>query len=222
MVGRFVYDDDYIEIYGAKMDEMFGYGWTAHVEELFSEGEPSCGCGLTGTNPHTFWLFTIDYSDGSDNPHAFRFNNRRDFSVQVEEHIRRITAEYYQENFMDVYLYDVPLARTTRVRAETENPTPEGAIRLSEMTPASVFDMFPVRLIIDITLNGETAHPPEVERAIIAQVEYMLASMYNFTNGSLIANVTLRYSNFIDMYYYPDTYNGVSRITWNFPSPKSN
>ncbi|MCL1878261.1 MAG: hypothetical protein FWF80_05340 [Defluviitaleaceae bacterium] len=223
------FDEDYTVTYADVLGMMFGDDWTVvSVESRFDEGEHPCGCGFSGEASHTFYVWTIEYRDGNGDVRTFALNNRAQFSGQIAHHITSTIADYYRENFLDVYLYDAPFARTTRVTGfrvrsnvhasehsdwgeiaeeyRLRLSTPDGTVRLSEMTPANVFNMFPMYLTVNIALSGDTAHEQEAE--FIAQAERMMESMNQFTNDSLNARFTFRYSQNIDLY------DGTRGRTW--------
>jgi len=225
-VGEFVYDEDFTVTYESTLNAMFGDTWTViSVEERFNKGEEPRGSSIPGINPHTYLLTTIEFLDGNGDVRTFQFNNRGSFARRIEHYITSTwIVDYYWDNFIDVYFQDIPLGIGTYVfaflaRATTnlhllENhefnratreyrqllSTPEGAPRLNEMTPANVFEMFPMYLSVSIRLDGETAHPPEVEESIFNQVDNMIDSMIAYTNNTLNAIFFISYQQHIDFY----------------------
>lgn len=224
--GQYVYDEDFTIRYEATLNAMFGETWTVvNVEERYDEGWDPCGCGFHGRNPHTYILTTVEFLDGNGNATAFPIDNRGGFARQIERFIASTwIAEYYRKNFIDVYFQDIPLGEgtyvfgfLTRSNRDSQLPenrefdritrefrqqlsTPEGAIPLYKMTPANVFETFPMYLAISIRLDGTTAHSQEVEESIFRQVDTMLDSMIAYTNNSLNADIIISYQNVISFH----------------------
>jgi hypothetical protein len=225
-VGEFVYDEDFTVTYESTLNAMFGDAWTViSVEEQFDEGEEPCGCGIAGINPHTYLLTSIEFLNGNGDVQTFQIDNRGDLSRQIERYITSTwIASYYRENFIDVYFQDVPLGNGTYVfgfldrtiisphlteshelynaaqEYSKQLSTPEGAPRLFEMTPANVFEKFPMYLAVSIRLDGETAHSPEVEEDIFSQVDNMIDGMIAYTNNSLNANFIISYQDHVSFH----------------------
>ena len=107
----------------------------------------------------------------------FTFDKRTALSEQIQEYIRNYITGYYKENYYDVNMQDVFLEpssyvfafftrmtinkddRDNRERTKKSDKylqkldTPEGAICLSKLTPANVFEMCPIYLSIRISLS---------------------------------------------------------------------
>ena len=217
-----VYETDYTVEYKATLNAMFDNKWTvASVEDRFEENDGYvCGCGFDGRSQQ-FIEWTIEYKDGNGDAREFVMSNRTGLAWQIEGHIENYIAEYYKENFYNVYLKDVPLAESSYVFCflvsytdyqnldkmdETdiyrENlETPEGTICLSKLTPANAFRMFPIYLSIGVTLDGVAAsHKQELEESMMAKIEEMIKAMNEFTDGSLNARVIMGYHHLEDLH----------------------
>jgi hypothetical protein len=224
-IGPHVYDTDYTIKYENILNIMFDNEWVVlSVEDKFDAGEEPCGCGRPGINPHTFLEWTIEYRDGNGSIRHFVFNNRSGLSSQAQEHVTHYIADYYKENFLNVYLEDVPLAPSTnlfvsRIRTgvdrnleenrewvrETDNyvyrlSTPEGTIRLAELTPANVFEMRPTYFSIRISFSGSSSLGQSNEENVISQIEKMIASLITYTDNRLNVIISLGYSQIITLY----------------------
>jgi len=55
-------------------------------------------------------------------------------------------------------------------------------------------------LAVSIRLDGETAHPPEVEESIFNQVDNMIDGMIAYTNNSLNANFGISYQQSVNFH----------------------
>jgi hypothetical protein len=225
-VGPRSYDADYIVKYENILNIMFDNEWTVKsVEVKFDEGEEACGCGIPGINPHTFIEWTVEYRDGNGDIRHFVFDNRSGLSSQAQDHVTRYIADYYKERFFNVYLEDVPLAPSTnlfvrgtsRVGTNThleENrewvsktddyvyrlSTPEGTMRLAELTPANVFEIRPTYFSIHISFSGSSGLGQNYEENVISQVEAMIASMIAYTDNRFNASISLGYHEIVTLY----------------------
>ena len=168
--------------------------------------------------PKQYLVWTIEYRDGNGDVRQFVFNNRLNFIEQIIRHVRDFIAEYYKERFFDVYMKDLPLAyfffvfilRGYLPITSTENRylvcameesieeyirligTPEGAIRLYQLTPANVFDMVPIRISIHVSLNEHSGNSNQqtFENDVITRIENMIEAMNQYTDNRLTASVS--------------------------------
>lgn len=224
-VGPSAYDTDFTVKYERTLNAMFNNEWIVNsVEEKHDEGEEACGCGIPGINPHTFLKWTIGYRDGNGEFRSFVFNNRSSLSDQIEDHVRRYIAEYYKENFFNVYIRNLPLAPSSNVSGSfvrasvnthlAENrewnkrtieyrrllSTPEGTINLAKLTPANVFEMVPIHLSIRVSFSEYIGEKQAFEKSVMRRIEAMIATMNTFTNYTLNADVSMGYHQVIHLH----------------------
>lgn len=219
-----IFDTDYIEKYERTLNVMFDYEWTViSAEERFME---ACRefCSSDAGRARQFIEWVIEYQDGNGDIRHFRFNNSFELSRQIAFYVERYITEYYSEHFFAVHMSDVPLAPSARVfgfivnasvnRHHEENQelvrvvdgyrnllaTPEGAIRLSRLTPANVFEMVPIRLAIHVSLSGDYNLGQPFEEEVKRKIENMIDDMNRFTNNQLTASVLMGYSQVINLY----------------------
>jgi len=219
--GLSAYEADYAKEYENTLNVMFDNNWTVKsVETKYDEGEEDCTCGYAGINPHTYWVWTIEYHDGNGELKTFVFNNLGSFSAQIEWYVLNYTADYYKENFYDIYTKDWPLASSAGLYAsfaeaplnkdKSEENTrksysdkfdiPEGAICFSKLTPAGAFEMFPIYFTINVDLD-EDFNEAFKENAV-KQIEAMTKNMNEFANNKLTANVCVSNLRDGNNYYY--------------------
>ena len=221
-----VFDADFIERYAHTLNAMFDNEWTLlSVEEAYFEGHGGyiCSCGFDG-RPQQFLEWTIGYRDGNGGIRQFVFDNRSRLATQVERYVEQYIAAYFQENFFAVYLTNLPLAPSANVsvsmiRANTnrhlgENQEwiravdayqnqlgrPEGAIRLSQLTPGGAFAMMPLRLRVNVSFAGEESLGRSFEEAVMGDIERMIASMNRFTDNQLTASVRVGYHQIVNLH----------------------
>jgi len=200
---------DYLEKYEDVLNAMFEYEWT-----LLSAEE---SVQTFKDRPQRLTAWTIEYHDGNGDVRHFVFNNRSDghifgFPYQVVWYLTPTShiSDYYKEHFFAAYMEGIPLGRPgfvyvnmVSVHHVPGSPTqeyrrllgtPEGAVRLSQITPANVFDMAPVFLWFRVSL-GEYDGPDRqgFEEDVKRRVEAMIESMNQYTNNRLTARITLSY-----------------------------
>ena len=221
-----VYNTDYTEKYKHTLNAMFDYEWTIiSVEERFVAAIKENCKGVEGRDEQ-FIEWIIEYQNGNGDARHFRFTNRSPFALQVAIHVERYILEYYREHFFDVHMSDVPLEPSSRVsggivragvnRHLRENQewvraadeyrnlldTPEGTIRLSQLTPANAFEMVPISLSIGVSISRDYNLEQPVEE-VISKVENMIDDMNRFTNNQLTAVVSISHAgNQIYRWYY--------------------
>jgi len=149
------------------------------------------------------------------------------FSSQVENYLRYYIANYYKENFYNVYIADVPLAPSSNVFAfwvynfarstgddldkirDMENnaqnylrslSTPEGAVNLSQLTPANVFETVPMYLSARVSFSGYDSLGQELEEKVMGRIEDMIESMNAYTNNNLNAVFTIGYHQIVNLH----------------------
>ena len=194
------------EAYTDTFDAMFGYEWTLLSVEEIDIWE------------WTYTEWTIEYRDGNEELRQFVLDNRLTVCTTAISYLRRI-AEYYREQFLDVYLdglhvsFAHPAGFTSGsiVRAdekwicdESEEwiratggyrrglSTPEGAIPFSRLTPATVFELVPFYLSVNIVFDESSdLDQGTLEEEVTARIEEMLQGMNQFANHRLNANVRL-------------------------------
>jgi|GEM_PF-724783 len=224
-----VYEADYTKEYEATLNAMFENEWTVvSVDERFAKNDGYlCDCGYDGRSQQ-FIEWTIEYSDGNGDVKTFVMSNRSTLAAQIEYYIESYIAEYYKENFFDVYLKDVPLAQSsfvfcffTRLSSYSNYEevreldkttkaylarleTPEGTICLSKLTSANVFEMCPVYLPISVSLSGGS-YGQSFEEEVMAKIEEMIEAMNEFANNSLNAKISLGYSGLAELHSGPDS-----------------
>jgi len=164
--------------------------------------------------PEQFTEWTIEYRDGNEGVRRFIFDNRSDFSHQIAQYAANYIAEYYREKFFDNYIIGassvhfmgmilssgpVPVFHNhdNYVIEELDYATrehrrrlvtPEGAIRLSSLTPANVFEMLPFYLSISIHFDEHTGlNQQSIEENVLEQLE----NINHFTNHRLNAKVNI-------------------------------
>ena len=221
-----VFDADHLETYADTLNAMFDGAWTLlSVEDSFFEGHGGyiCSCGFDG-RPQEFIEWTVEYRDGNGAVRHFVFDNRMALSVQVERHVTNLISAYYREHFFDVYLQDIPLAPSSSIsgsivraninthreenqewRHATEQyrrllGTPEGAILLSQLTPANVFELVPMYLSIRISFSGSDSLGQRFEEEVTRSIEDMIGSMNHFTNHRLTARFSMGYREVIHLH----------------------
>jgi len=204
---------------------MFDNEWELiAVEERFESNEEFwCSCGK-GAWPQEFIEWTIEYRDGNGDIRHFVFNNRSGLSRQIERYVAQYITEYFKENFFYVHLKDLPLApsanlfgsivsaNTNRhleenqewVRATDEYRnrlgTPDGAIRLSQLTPDNAFEMMPIRLSIHVSFSGNDSLGQSFEENVMDKIENMVEDMNRFTNNRLTARISMGYQQVINLH----------------------
>lgn len=219
-----VYDADYIEKYKDTLNAMFNYEWSVlSVEEIYEELDVNRLIGSFMCNKEhypyhrrpssiQFLQWTIQYRDGNDDVSYFTLFNRpvyRGFSRQVELHVIERIEKYFQEQFFELYLQDVPLISFANLQVflaqlaghnllvadayhewmgitneyRDQIRTPEGAILLSELTPANIFEIAPLTFTFRIRVaEYYGAERDNFEEHVIEQVESMIESLNQFTN----------------------------------------
>jgi len=173
---------------------------------------------------HDFIQWTIEYRDGNGNIGHVVLNNRYRFHFQVQSHVREnafaYISEYYLENFVNTYIGEASRASQARVSVrfasvnmytidvrerfdELRNKvdeyqallrTPDGAIRLSELTPANAFSVTPLKISISISLDGYLgADSYSFEEYIMSKAENMMESINYFTNDTFRGSITINF-----------------------------
>ena len=200
------------------------------VEEIFVEAlsEEYICCLKCYNRGHgraqQFIRWVIEYQDGNGDTRHFEFDNRSPLALRIASYVEQYIAEYYIEHFFDVYMNDVPLAPSTRVsawivragvnrhlrenrewvRAADEYRsllgTPEGTIRLSQLTPANAFEMIPIRLSVHVSFSGDYSLGQPFEEEVMRRIENMIEDMNRFTNNQLTASVRMGYHQIIDLH----------------------
>ena len=206
-----IFDTNFIEQYFDTLNVMFDNEWTLLSEkEIYIEP----GTVITGSNMinqwHSFQFFewVIEYRDANGDTGYFVLYNHTSFLNQILSHISRTITEYYWEHFVTPYLggfsperrsfsiriIDVcckcsPGEATMMNRYRRSLTTPEGAIRLSQLTPANVFEMVPFYISTWRWLNESTE--AAVVHEAVTRVEAMIESMNIYTNRTLNAEIML-------------------------------
>ena len=199
------------EIYEAFDLERFIYEFMCHLEHSYRLSY--------AVRSIQFYEWTIEYRDGNGDVRHFVFDNRsryRGFSRHVQLYVRNYITEYYRERFFDVYMRDIPLAPQTfffvffaragestnyeRWREWTNKTeeyqrllsTPEGAIRLAQLTPANIFEMAPVEFSIRVAL-GEYAGSEQqaFQEYVMTRIEDMIETLNHFTNNQLRISISM-------------------------------
>lgn len=223
-----IFDIDYLEKYEDTLNAMFDYEWTlltveekyVSIEEVYMRymirsAHPSI------ILPEQFTVWTIEYRDGNGDVRRFVFDNRSDFSHQIERYVANSIAEFYREKFFD---YDTMGVSTLEVSSvslfgmfvrlpmftlrmsgdpamiELDDTTreykrllstPEGTINLSSLTLANVFEMAPFYLWISINLDEYAEFDQQNVEIAMKQIEEILEDINYFTNHSLNASVSI-------------------------------
>ncbi|MCL2376629.1 MAG: hypothetical protein FWC76_04450 [Defluviitaleaceae bacterium] len=210
-----IFDADYIARYADTLNTMFDYDWLVISEEERFEIPERMDIG-----PAQFIEWTIEYQDGNGDTRHFVLNNELGFAWQVERYVERYIGAYFRQNFLDVYMEDFPLAPSTNVFAfiaraglnlhlpenqewkratdeyKRQLATPDGAIRLAQLTPANVFEMAPIRLSIWITLGDDVdMYNQDVAGYAIRQIESMMESINSFTGNRLNAQINMNHEH---------------------------
>lgn len=221
--GTRVYNTDYIKKYETTLNAMFNSEWTVTAtEKKYEEHEPVCE--HVDTRPQQFIEWTVEYHDGNGELRTFVFDNRQSLSSQIESYVTHYIADYYKENFYDVYIKDVPLAASSDVfgflakisvdRDDKDNKkrakrsdeylknldTPEGTICLSKLTPANVFEMCPIYLSISVSFSEYSGDKDIFEKNVMSQVENMIEVMNLFTNNHLTASIKIGYQKVVNLH----------------------
>ena len=217
-----IFDVDYLETYGDTLNAMFDYEWTLFsLEERMGAPEIECH-HVHLISPHQYLEWTIEYQDGNGDVRHFVFHNRRTLYVQILTYIEQYISEYYRARFFEPYMREAPISRMFDLgyarfircncggahSAGAEDPpwvhaaeafrtglgTPEGAVRFAALTPANVFERFPLYLSLNIFLEENPGLDQQAhEGGVIASVEAMIETMNQFTNGHLNIDIRLRY-----------------------------
>ena len=204
---------NYIELYADTLNVMFDNEWTLISEEQIHEKDRAfvqvlgTGTGRRMCLQYTEWV--IEYKDGNGDTRHFVFSNRRGFYSYILPHISGIVTEYYWEHFVTVYMgifrpssdnFNISTisicGKCTSVDAEIlfkhqymkSLATPEGAIRLSQFTPANVFEIAPFKLSAFMRFDSDLV----VIDDILTRVDKMVDAMNDFTNQSLNAEIVVR------------------------------
>jgi len=213
MYGTLIFDVDFIERYEDTLNSMFCHEWTYTKSEIYQEFDPDSFDGLCHRiyeyriSPYQFFQWSIEYYDGNGDKRNFVFHNRISFSTQVENYVTRLVRDYYKENFFDVHMYDEStlnffagfIIRANVNRGDIENQewvrstdeyrrllaTPEGAISLTKLKPANVFEMIPFYLSVRIIFNEH----PNAEQNVFA--ENIIKELNYFANNRLNASIII-------------------------------
>lgn len=235
--GTRIYDMDYIKKYESTFNVMFDNDWKVIATEN-KYHDPEEICDHVDTRPQQYVEWTIQYHDGDGKLQTFTFDNRTPLSDQIQEYIGHYIADYYKENFYDVRMKDMPLAPSSYVfgfltrmstnRDEPENKervkksdkylkkldTPKGAICLSKLTPANVFEMCPIYLSINVSFSGHPDDKKGFEERAKREIENMIADMNAFTDNHLNADISMGYQEIIYLE------NGNRDLNWYYVQGK--
>ena len=217
------YKTDYIQKYEKTLNAMFDNEWTfISTEDKYEEHEPICI--HVDTRPQQFIEWTVEYNDGNGDSRTFVFDNRGTLYSQIQEYVRQYIAAYYKENFYNVYINDIPLAGSSYVfcffvrmssytsyeavrdidettkKYQSLLDTPEGTICLAKLTPANVFEMCPVYLVVRVGLSGDSSYGQNFEEHVIKQTEDMVEAMNKFANNRLNVQADVGYHQIVNMY----------------------
>lgn len=220
--GTRVYTTNYIKKYERTINAMFDNKWTLKsTEEKYEEHEPVCE--HVDTRPEKFIEWAIEYHDGNGKLSTFVFDNRQSLSSQIETYVTHLIADYYKNNFYDVYIKDVPLAPSSYVygflakmsvdRFDEDNQervkksdeylekldTPDGTICLSKLTPANVFEMCPIYLSISVSFSNHPSDKKFFEKDTMNKIENMIEEMNRFTNTHLTAEINMGFHEIINL-----------------------
>lgn len=227
------YKEDYISKYKSTFDAMFDKQWTVITTKNKYE-DPKEICEHVDTRPQQFIQWTIEYHDGNDEIRTFIFDNRQSMSDQIADYIKYYIADYYEKNFFDVCVKNLPvetsgyvyvnLARISIDRNEEENleratksdeyleklDTPEGTICLSKLTPANVFEMCPIYLSINVSFRELPEGKKSFEENAEERVVKMIEDMNKFSKNHLTASISMGYHDIIFLE------NGDRECYWNY------
>ena len=218
-----IYDTDYIKVYKDTLNVMFDNEWTlVSMENKYEEHDEVCE--HVDTRPQQFVEWKIEYRDGNGDIQLFVFDNRYRLSSYIQNYITSYISDYYQENYYNIYMKGIPLARSSDLSCffvdnfaytsyedvkdmmETSQTfvqnldTPEGAICLTKLTPANVFEMCPIYLSISVSLRGSSTRTKKFERGVIQQIEGMIEDINVFTNNHLTARVHFGYHEGMELH----------------------
>jgi len=216
---------DFFEKYKDTLNAMFDYEWTLlSIEEIYipieivgmrywTRSAPLPDGYIKAPEQFTEW--TIEYHDGNGEIRHFVLNNHRNFSNQIIQYVTSHISEYYAEKFLEncetgVLVNSVhgivlrsDFADSQRDYALREYirllATPEGAINLSSLTPANVFELVPLYLSFQLNLGYYTGYCrqlyEEIYEEIISEhlerVDSIMEAMNYFANNHLNAKVSV-------------------------------
>lgn len=226
--GLSIHDDDFIEIYYDTLNVMFDNEWTVISREEIAGHNPDFLCGCLGLDMYIEYVeWTIEYLDSNGQARHFVLHNRREFATQVIDYVRNNIAEYYRENFVDIYYIDdvklwpsidvfvIIAQRPTDWRNEENQEwvritdefrnllgTPEGAINLSRLTPANIFEVIPASLLIRFNFNRLASFEQPIEEAIMRRIEHIMDEINYYTNHQLTARVVFGYGGRSSLYLH--------------------
>ena len=225
-----VFRANYIARYESTLNAMFDYEWTViSVEERILNREV-CSC-MRDQRAWRYLAWTIEYKNWNDETGHFVLRNSHPFYSQVVSYVRHIATEYFKEHFLYAHMYDVldehigtvhvSIARAIINRNSAEGRawarasdqyrrnlgTPGGAIPLSQLNPANIFEMIPMYLSIRISLNEYSGEDKQAfEESVISKMEGMIEDINRFTNGRVNAMFSVGYRNIINMHHGSRSY----------------
>jgi len=208
---RNTYRTNFLQRYYDTLNAMFDNGW----ELIAAQNHVISEDGLIRYNPPlrlTSWL--IEYVNSNGDIQEFRFNNSRDFHQQIELHVIPLLQNYFINNFFtDIDICHDTLILNTQLNLlqgnhfsdshrhwfpivhdyRTRFATPDGAIRLSQLTPANAFEMLPLYFCVIIHVRSEDGQrlPNDVE---MEKIHDILERLNDFTNYAMTASIVINQS----------------------------
>ena len=225
-----VFRANYIARYESTLNAMFDYEWTViSVEERVSHREV-CSC-MRDQRAWQYLVWTIEYKNWNDEISQFTLRNSHPFYLQVMSYVRRNATEYFREHFLYAHMSDVlhehigtvyvSIANANINRHHIENRewvrasdqyrrnlgTPGGAIPLSHLNPAYIFEMIPMYISISVSLNEYSGTDIQAfEENLIRKMEGMIEDINRFTNNRLNATFRVGYRQIINMHHGSRSY----------------
>jgi len=234
-----VYDVDFTKQYKRTLDAMFENNWTVKSKkEKTEEPEETCDCGIEELTPIKYTEWTLQYTDEKGELQEFILNNKDQLSNQIENYIEDYIPQFYEKHFFNEYLKDIPLKEgsyvygfldrvSTNPQAEENKvwvstvekyrkslETPEGTICFSKLTPANAFEMCPMYLSINISIDDgkySALDKQNLEEHTRKQVDLMIAAMNSFANNKFNAEISVSSNQENDALY-----DGNLRWVWNY------
>ncbi|MCL2588636.1 MAG: hypothetical protein FWD84_04425 [Oscillospiraceae bacterium] len=209
-----IFNADYIVEYGDVLNTMFDHEWTLlSVEERL--GAPFVVCHHVHLiSAHQYLEWTVEYRDGNGEIRHFVFHNREDLFSQTIYHIEDYISAYYQEHFVDIYMENILLLNTSPYARPSVRvgsmllETLDDTIHLSQLSPATVFELLPIYLSIIVLLDDYADSDRQAfEESALMHFETMIDTMNHFTNNHLNADVRLRYLRHTPFLYCESRYH---------------
>jgi len=213
-----VYDVDFTKQYKRTLDAMFENNWVVKSKVAKIEEPETCDCQLEKPKPIKYTEWTLQYTDEKGEFHEFILNNKEQLSDQIENYIEDYVPQFYKKHFFNEYLKDIPLKEgsyvygfldrvSTNPQAEENKDwvstvekykkdleTPEGTICFSKLTPANAFEMCPMYLSINISIDDgkySALDKKKLEEHTRKQVDLLIAAMNSFANNKFNAEISV-------------------------------